>query len=171
MKSITCNNVLQELENRFSKSNIDQLNGLNSLDASKEYYLDGEKVTELARLFKGGISIDESLLKSECKRAKMVINDGGSLDLNFYPNLAKMLSISKSITVGTASVERSFSAMNRILSLSRSSLNSSKASDFMVLSSKEKESNALLHPLHISAQDLIRMISQNMLIFLPQTLF
>ena len=38
------------------------------------------------------------------------------------------------LPVGTATVERSFSAMNRVLSWSRNSLNFSMASDLMVLS-------------------------------------
>ena len=51
-----------------------------------------------------------------------------------YPNLLKVFAISKTLPVSTATVERSFSAMNRILSWARYSLDSSLASDFMLLS-------------------------------------
>ena len=42
--------------------------------------------------------------------------------------------ISRTIPVSTATVERSFSAMNRILSWARSSLDSTRASDLMTIS-------------------------------------
>ena len=45
-----------------------------------------------------------------------------------------MIAISKTLPVGTATMERSFSAMNRILSWAHNSLDSLLASDFMLLS-------------------------------------
>ena len=54
-----------------------------------------------------------------------------------FPNLLKVLAISKTLLVSTATVERSFSAMNRILSWARNSLDFSLASDFMLLSMKK----------------------------------
>ena len=45
-----------------------------------------------------------------------------------------LIMISKTIPVSTATVERSFSAMNRILSWARSSLDSTRASDSMTIS-------------------------------------
>ena len=60
--------------------------------------------------------------------------DGYPLDLDFYPRLKKLIMISKTIPVNTATVERSFSAMNRILSWARSSLDSTRASDLMTIS-------------------------------------
>ena len=68
------------------------------------------------------------------------IGGGVSLDSShfqyseLYPNLLKVFAISKTLPVSTATVERSFSAMNRILSWARYSLDSSLASDFMLLS-------------------------------------
>ena len=49
-------------------------------------------------------------------------------------NLKALLRIFHSIPVGSATVERSFSGMNRVLSYSRNSLDSALVSDFMVLS-------------------------------------
>ena len=63
-----------------------------------------------------------------------MIKAGKSIDMNLYSNLEQLIKISKTLPVGTATVERSFSAMNRVLSWSRNSLNFSMASDFMVLS-------------------------------------
>ena len=53
---------------------------------------------------------------------------------NLHSNLEQLIKISKTLPVGTATVERSFSAMNRVLSWCRNSLNFSMASDLMVLS-------------------------------------
>ena len=61
-----------------------------------------------------------------------MLKDGYPLDLDFYPQLNKLIMISKTIPVSTATVE--FSAMNRILSWARSSLDSTRASDLMTIS-------------------------------------
>ena len=58
-----------------------------------------------------------------------MIKAGKSIDMNLYSNLEQLIKISKTLPVGTATVERSFSAMNRVLSWSRNSLNFSMASD------------------------------------------
>ena len=55
------------------------------------------------------------LFKNESERAKIVPKDGHPLDLNLYPQLKKLIMISKIIPVSTATVERSFSAMNGIV--------------------------------------------------------
>ena len=80
------------------------------------------------------ITFDFMLLKNESERAKIVPKDGYPLDLDFYPQLKKLIMISKTIPVNTATSERSFSAMNRILSWARSSLDSTRASDLMTIS-------------------------------------
>ena len=54
--------------------------------------------------------------------------------MELYPNLDKLIKLSKSIPVGTATMERSFRAMNRILSYARNSLSPCRASDLMLLS-------------------------------------
>ena len=63
-----------------------------------------------------------------------MITAGKGIDMNLYRNLDLMIKVSKTLPVGTATVERSFSAMNRVLSWSRNSLDFLMASDFMVLS-------------------------------------
>ena len=50
------------------------------------------------------------------------------------PNLFKLIKVSKTIPVGTATVERSFSAVNRLLRWARNSLSVLLASDLMLLS-------------------------------------
>ena len=51
-----------------------------------------------------------------------------------YQNLNLLISISKTLPVSTATVERSFSTMNRILSWARNCLHYTRASDLMLLS-------------------------------------
>jgi hypothetical protein len=59
------------------------------------------------------------LLKTERERAKILIAAGKNIGPELYPNLLKVIAISKTLPVGTATVERSFSVMNRILSWAR----------------------------------------------------
>ena len=122
--------LLGELERRFSNENIEVLGVLEALDASKSTYLDYKTLAP----FVANMTIDDGLLKTECERAKFLIAAGKNIDLALYPNLLKVIDISKTLPVGTATVERSFSAMNRILSWARNNLDSSWASDFMLLS-------------------------------------
>ena len=51
-----------------------------------------------------------------------------------YPNLFKVIKVLKTIPVGTVTVERSFSAVNRLLRWARNSLSVLLASDLMLLS-------------------------------------
>ena len=111
-------------DRRFNNDNVEVLAAMDSLDASKELYLDHQAMCPLVSRFD----------KSECERASIVIKAGKSIDMNLYSNLEQLIKISKTLPVGTATVERSFSAMNRVLSWSRNSLNFSMASDLMVLS-------------------------------------
>ena len=113
--------LLEKLERRFSSESTDILGALEALDASKPTYLDYA-------------TFDSALLETECQRAKILTADGRNIEPNLYPNLFKVITISKTLPVGTATVESSFSAMNRILSLARNSLDSSLANDFMLLS-------------------------------------
>ena len=107
---------------------------MDSLDASKELYLDYQAMCPLVSRFDDCLTIDVGLVKSECERAPIVIKARKSMDMNLYCNLEQLIKISKTLPVGTSTVERSFCAMNRVLSWSCNSLDFSKASDLMVLS-------------------------------------
>ena len=112
LKEKSINNIIKEFDRRFSKGNIQLLSSLDSLDASKQAYLDFDAITYIAEHFKNCITFDFMLLKNESERAKIVLKDGYPLDLDFYPQLKKLIMISQTIPVSTATVERSFSAMN-----------------------------------------------------------
>ncbi len=122
------------MERRFSGENTEILGTLEALDASKSVYLDYATLYRLVAKFGDNLHIDSALLKTECERAKILIAAGKNIDPELYPNLFKVIAISKTLPVGTATVERSFSAMNQILSWARNSLDSSLANDFMLLS-------------------------------------
>ena len=126
--------LLEELERRFSSKNTDILGALEALDASKPTYLDYMTLSSLVAKFGACLHIDSALLKTKYEWAKILIADGRNIDPDLYPNSFKVITISKTLPVGTATVERSFSAMNRILSWARNSLDSSLANDFMLLS-------------------------------------
>ena len=134
LKAASVPMLLEELERRFSSENTDILGALKALDASKPTYLDYTTLSSLLARFGACLHIDSTLLKAECERAEILIADEGNIDPDLYPNLFKVITISKTLPVGTATVERSFSAMNRILSWARNSLDSSLANDFMLLS-------------------------------------
>jgi hypothetical protein len=134
LKAASVPMLLQELERRFSGENTEILGALEALDASKSVYLDYATLSRLVAKFGDSLHIDSALLKTECERAKILIAAGKNIDPELYPNLFKVIAISKTLPVGTATVERSFSAMNRILSWARNSLDSSLANDFMLLS-------------------------------------
>ena len=134
LKAASIPMLLGELERRFSNENIEVLGALEALDASKSTYLDYKTLAPLVTKYEKCLTIDNGSLKTECERAKVLIAAGKNIDLALYPNLLKVIDISKALPVGTATVERSISAMNRILSWARNSLDSSWASNFMLLS-------------------------------------
>ena len=122
LKAASVPMLLEELERRFSREKTSILAALEALDASKGTYLDYNTISTLVGKFGDCLKIDSALLKTECERAKILIAAGKHIDSKLYPNLFKVLAISKTLPVGTATVERSFSAMNRILSWARNSL-------------------------------------------------
>ena len=134
LKAASVPMLLEELERRFSGENTDILHALEALNASKSTYLDYTTMSSLVAKFEDSLQIDSAFLKTECERAKILIAAGKNIDPELYPHLFKVIGISKTLPVGTATVERSFNAMNRILSWARNSLDSSLASDFMLLS-------------------------------------
>ena len=129
--------ILKELDRRFNNQNIEVLAALDALDASKEAYLNHQIMSPLVSRFKDCLTIDIGLLKSECERAAIVVKAGSCMNMNLYSNLEQLVKVSKTLPVDTATIERSFSAMNRVLTWSRNSLDVSMASDFMVLSTNK----------------------------------
>ena len=66
------------------------------------------------------------------------VKNGIQFDINMYENLKKITDLINTMPVTTASVERSFSTMNRVISWVRNSVDKERASDLILLS-VEKE--------------------------------
>ena len=125
--------LLGELERRFSSENTDILGGLEALDA-KLTYLHYTTLSSLVVKFGACLNIDSALLKIECEWAKTLIADGRSILTDLYPNLFKVITISKTLPGRTATVLGSFGARNRILSWACNSLDSWFTNGIMLLS-------------------------------------
>jgi hypothetical protein len=51
------------------------------------------------------------LLKTECERAKILIAAGKTIDPELYPNLFKVIAVSKTLPVGTATAWKEASVL------------------------------------------------------------
>ena len=80
------------------------------------------------------VEVNQTLLESECKRAKIQCKIGGTIVPERYPNIQTVMKIHNTLPVSTDTVERGFSAMNQIISYARNSLTTHLASDLIRLS-------------------------------------
>ena len=83
LKSSTVPFLLQELERRFSNSNVEILSAMDALDASNESYLGYSTLSPLADRFGSCLKIDSGLLKTECERAKIITTAGKYIRPNY----------------------------------------------------------------------------------------
>ena len=138
LKAASVPMLLEELQRRFSGENTDILGALQTLNASKPTYLDYTTLSSLIAKFGACLHIDSALLKTKCEWAKILIADRRNIDPDLYPNLFKVITILKTLPVGTATMERSFSAMNRVLSWAHNSLDSSLANEFVAFDEQSR---------------------------------
>ena len=134
LKNRTVEKVLKDLSHRFDGMSSVLMAAINSIDAATDSYLEYDRMVPIIDHYKNHISLNETLLRAECQRAKIAVNNGHSIIPENYPNLQKIIKISKTLPVATATVERGFSCMRRIISYSRNSLTSPHASNFMLAS-------------------------------------
>ena len=71
LKEKSTNNIIKEFDPRFSKDIIQLLSSLDSLDASKQAYLDFDTITYIAEHFKNCISFDFIFSKTRAKEPKL----------------------------------------------------------------------------------------------------
>jgi hypothetical protein len=132
---ISTNKLLKDLEHRFQSLSTPLFTSLLSLDAaSKEKFLDFNTMLPILKQYQSRIPVNKTLLEVECKRAKVMCETGGSIDPELYPNIQTVIQVHNTLPVSTASVERGFSCMNRIITYARNSLLSTLASHFVRLS-------------------------------------
>ena len=125
----------KDLDHRFESLSSPLFSSLLSLDASaKEKFLDFQTMLPILNQYESRIDVNKTLLEIECKRAKVMCETGSTMSPELLPNIQTVLKIHNTLPVSTATVERGFSCMNRIISYARNSLLSSLASDFIRLS-------------------------------------
>ena len=76
------------------------------MDASKENYLDYKSALPVINHFENCINVELMSLKTEISRDKIIVLEEKKFFLELYPNLTKLIRLSKTIPVGTASIER-----------------------------------------------------------------
>jgi hypothetical protein len=103
-----------------------------ALDASKPCYLDIETLGYLVEHF-DCLNINRSILKLELLRAREDLRLGLPISEKRYTNLMKLINLKTTIATSTATVERCFSAMNRVCSKLRSRLTPSRLEDLLCI--------------------------------------
>ena len=98
----------------------------------------GFLLSPLAIHYDSVFSFNSDLVSNECEKVKFLLKNGIQFDINMYKNLKKIIHLINTIPITTASVERSFSTMNRVISWARNSIDKERASDLILLS-VEKE--------------------------------
>ena len=126
--------IVLELKRRFHSENLKILSSLDVVDDSKTTYIDFATLKPLAMHFEPCSGINADVLMDECDRARILVSNGCYVDPILYPNLFLVHDIVKVLPVGSATVERSFSAMNRVMFWTRNSLDSTFISQLMLLS-------------------------------------
>lgn len=100
---------------------------------SSDQYLNSDVLEPLINHYARICQFNSSLLKHELAKAKIALLEGIHVNVSAYPNIAKLYDLMYTIPVSTASVERSFSAFGRIMTLARNKLSSERASDFVII--------------------------------------
>ena len=85
--------ILKKVDRRFKNDNVKVLAAMDSLDASKEHYLDHQAMCPLVSQLDDCQTADVGLLKSECEQESIVIKAGESIDMNLYSNLDELIKI------------------------------------------------------------------------------
>lgn len=122
----------EEFKVRFDDKNVDILKACEAFDAASENFLDFEKLLYMVDHF-DCLNVNRTLLKTEARKAKYEISLGLPMRRRGMENLMKLINVKNTLSTSSASVERAFSAMNRICTKLRSSLTSERLSDLMCI--------------------------------------
>ena len=125
--------IEEEFRIRFDSKNIEIMKAFEALDASKPCYLDIETLGYLVREHFDCLNINRSILKLELLRAREDLRLGLPISEKRYTNLMKLINLKTAIATSTATVERCFSAMNRVCSKLRSRLTPSRLGDLLCM--------------------------------------
>lgn len=132
---ISTDKLYKDLDHRFKSLSSPLFESLLALDAaSKDQFLDYKTLLPLLEHYEERIHVNKILLENECKRAKIICETGNTITPELFPNIQTVLKMHNTLPVSTATVERGFSCMNRIITYARNSLLSTLASDLIRLS-------------------------------------
>ena len=108
-----------------------RLKGLNS---QTKDFLNFSILKQLLEHYSEVLNINEISLQSEILKYHAfteVDSDLKNMNPEFYPNVMKLINLKNSLPVSTASVERTFSCMNRIKTFKRGKLSDCLLSDIL----------------------------------------
>ena len=134
--------IKEEFKVRFEEKNIEIMRDLEALDASKENYLEIEALDYLIDHF-DCLNVNRSILAIEISRAKMDFRMGLPISEKRSENLMKLITLKNTIATTTATVERSFSGMNRVCSKLRSRTTANRLGDLLCISLNKDLANEL----------------------------
>jgi hypothetical protein len=133
-------NILIELEDRFSSNNLQLLSSISSLCPTSDTFLDFETL----KFFAGHLKLDHCILSNELRVAKpMLQNKSVTNIIDLYRELCKFReafpvlvdAIEGAVTmpVSSTTCERTFSKMKKIKTTIRSTMTDERLSDLCVL--------------------------------------
>ena len=132
MNSYMKEKIDEEFNIRFDAKNFEVMKSFEALDASKECYLDEGTLRYLVDHFHC-LEINQSVLKLELVRATNDFQLGLPISERRCQNLMRLIALKNTMATSTASVERAFSAMNRVCNKIRSRITASRLADLLCI--------------------------------------
>ena len=132
MNSYMKEKIDEEFNIRFDAKNFEVMKSFEALDASKECYLDEGTLRYLVDHFHC-LEMNQSVFKLELVRAKNDFQLGLPISERRCQNLMRLIALKNTMATSTASVERAFSAMNRVCNKVRSRIMASRLADLLCI--------------------------------------
>ena len=132
--------ILIEINDRFSKTNMDILHGVSSLSPDSSTFLEIDELKALCAILKSDIQLlnnEIQILKPMLKQLKRK----NMIDLYFevlpfeqaFPSILSLLIGAMTIPVSSTTTERTFSKMKLIKTVARNSMSDNRLSDLSLL--------------------------------------
>ena len=139
-------NMLGEMNKRFSESNKEIMKAIQSCSPKSENYLDFEALKPLVDLYSSKLPSEDSLKLELVHAANVVKQTNPNAKTNMdtiavltplkpaFPGILQLLNIVQTIAVTSSSCERTFSSLKRIKTYLRSTMGDERLSSLSVLS-------------------------------------
>lgn len=147
---ILVDRILAEFDKRFT-SNQKLLQALQALDPENEFFLEPEKITIFLELYPN--YFDEIYLSSQLRTAKKYVMDALSKGENYdvltalnifeklptaFSEVIKVLKVSLTLPISTASNERFFSVLKHVKTYIRSTISNERLDNLLLISVEKK---------------------------------